>query len=271
MTSFGRSIPSPPCTRSSRPVVAFLPSFRPPPLFPTTSPELGQKTGFYADQRENRRALGSLCQGKRVLDLFCYTGGFALAAAKNGAACVVGVDSSALAVETAAENARANGFGLDAGRVSFVKADVLDFIRGQLQQLEEHEQEEEEEGGGASSSEEGGRLRLFDVVVADPPKLAPSKKDLPRALHKYGQINRAAMSMLRPGGLLLTHTCSAALTQAGAGPDGLGLFRDVVRRAAHDVGRSVTVLRVAHAADCHVINPSYPENEYLTAVLCVVN
>lgn len=211
-----------------------------PFLLYTNSPELGQKTGFYADQRENRAVLGSLAQGKRVLDLFCYTGGYALAAGRGGAALVVGVDSSGLAVETAVENARANG--LDA-TVSFVKSDVLEYVRAQ--------------------GEEGGDP-LFDIVVADPPKLAPTRRDLPRALHKYGKINRAAISLLKPGGLLLTHTCSAALTQS---PE---VFRDMVRKSANDVGRSLTVLRVTHAAPCHVMNPSYPENEYLTAMLCVV-
>ncbi len=218
-------------------------------------PELGQKTGFYCDQRENRALLGSLARGKRVLDLFCYTGGYALAAGRGGAREVVGVDSSALAVDTAAENARANG--LD-GAVSFVRGDVLDYVRG----LEAEGAEEEGGGGGGMGIIPEGRL--FDIVVADPPKLAPTRRDLPRALHKYAKINRAAMAALRPGGLLFTHTCSAALTQA---PDA---FRDMVRKSANDLGRSLTVLRVTHAAPCHAMNPSYPENEYLTAMLCVV-
>jgi 23S rRNA G2069 N7-methylase RlmK/C1962 C5-methylase RlmI len=229
-------------------------------------PELGQKTGFYCDQRENRALLGSLATGKRVLDLFCYTGGYALAAGRGGATEVVGVDSSALAVDTAAENARANGLE---GRVAFVRSDVLDFVRGLAEARPETEAGSESESESRSRSGGPSGLvipdaRLFDIVVADPPKLAPSRRDLPRALHKYAKINRAAMAALRPGGLLLTHTCSAALTQAP------GAFQDMVRKSANDLGRSLTVLRVSHAAPCHVLNPSYPENEYLTAMLCVV-
>lgn len=224
---------------------------------PTNSPELGQKTGFYCDQRENRALLGSLARGKRVLDLYTYTGGYALNAARGGAREVVGVDSSALAVDTATENARANGLE---GVATFVRSDVLEFVRG-LQEQQQDEGLEGAEGGGNWRIPEE---RLFDIVVADPPKLAPSRKDLPRALHKYAKINRAAIAALRPGGLLLTHTCSAAMTQAPHE------FREMVRRSANDLGRSLTVLRVSHAAPCHVLNPSYPENEYLTAMLCMV-
>lgn len=184
-----------------------------------------------------------------MLDLFTYTGGYALAAARGGAAEAVGVDSSGLAVDTAADNARANGLE---GVASFVKSDALDYVRGL--------QEAGADGGWGPIPEE----KLFDIVVADPPKLAPSRKDLPRALRKYAQINRAAMLALRPGGLLLTHTCSAAMTQAPHE------FRDMVRRSANDLGRSLTVLRVSHAASCHVMNPSYPESEYLTSMLCRV-
>ena len=109
-------------------------------------------------------------------------------AAKGGATEAIGVDSSALAVETAIENAAANGLE---GKTSFIKSDVLVYAR--------------------ELGAEG--VRSFDIVIADPPKLAPTRRDLPRALHKYLKINRAAFRMVKSGGLVLTHTCSAALTQ----------------------------------------------------------
>ncbi|GAB5033501.1 rna binding protein [Nannochloropsis oceanica] len=202
-------------------------------------PELGQKTGFYCDQRQNRQMIQSLSKGKRVLDLFCYTGGFALNAAKGGAKEVVGVDSSALAVETAIENAAANGLE---GKTSFIKSDVLVYARG---------------------LGEGGE-RSFDIIIADPPKLAPTRRDLPRALHKYLKINRAAFRMVKSGGLVLTHTCSAALTQE---PEE---FRKMVNQAANDVGRSITILQTSHAAPCHVQSAVYGESNYLTAMLVAV-
>ncbi|EWM24066.1 ribosomal rna large subunit methyltransferase i [Nannochloropsis gaditana] len=202
-------------------------------------PELGQKTGFYCDQRQNRQMIQSLSRGKRVLDLFCYTGGFALNAARGGAREAIGVDSSALAIETAMENARANDLE---GHATFCKSDVLVYARDLGKTGE----------------------KAFDIVIADPPKLAPTRRDLPRALHKYLKINRAVFRMVASGGLVLTHTCSAALTQD---PEE---FRKMVTQAAHDVGRSITILQVSHAAPCHVQSPVYGESNYLTAMLVAV-
>ncbi len=203
------------------------------------SPHLGQKSGFYCDQRENRRQLAELCAGRRVLDLFCYSGGFAISAAARGASECVGVDSSSAALALARGNAELNGVG---AACEFVQADVHKWLRDGV-------------GDGARDP--------FDVVVCDPPKLAPSVKDLPRAKRKYKQLNANAVRALRPGGLLLSCSCSAAMTQSGG-------FVQLLHEAAQAEGRRLTVLRVAGAAPDHVINPGYQESSYLTAVLAHV-
>ena len=194
----------------------------------------GQKTGFYCDQRDNRAFLGPLCAGKSVLDLYCYSGGFALNAAKHGATAALGVDSSATAVDLARRNAAANG--LDA--CAFEEADVSAWLK-------------------ASDAR-------YDVVVCDPPKLAPSAKTLPRATRKYQKINALALGAVKRGGLLLTCTCSSAMTTSGN-------FLGVVHDAALDAGRQVTVLRTSGAAADHPIHPAFAEGAYLTAVLLHVH
>lgn len=225
------------------------------------SPALGQKSGFYCDQRDNRRLLAEACTGKRVLDLFCYSGGFALAAAKAGAASCVAVDSSSFALELARRNAAIND--LD-DQIEFVQADVHKYLKGLNPALRDSSQSDgpgprqQPSGEGPAPVVETG---AYDVVICDPPKLAPSFKDLPRATRKYKQLNANAMRAITPrGGLLLSCTCSAAMTQSGS-------FLSVLHEAAQQCGRAITVLRVAGAAPCHVINPGAPESEYLTAVL----
>eukprot|EP00198_Chlamydomonas_reinhardtii_P008920 XP_001698257.1 RNA methyl transferase-related protein [Chlamydomonas reinhardtii] len=211
---------------------------------------MGQKTGFYADQRDSRAFLarvvraqaqqasgsssgssGSGSAGPTVLDLCCYSGGFALSAAAAGASRVVGVDSSEAAVQLAAANAELNGLG---GVASFVRADVSDYMREAVQQGHQ-----------------------YDVVVLDPPKLAPDRNSLARARIKYTRLNSLAMRLVKPGGLLITCSCSGAMTQSGE-------FTEMVIEAARQVGRQATALREAGAAPCHCLNPAYPEGEYLT-------
>jgi len=196
---------------------------------------LGQKTGFYCDQRDNRAYLAPLCRGKRVLDLYCYSGGFALAAAKHGALSCVGVDSSRRAVELATRNAARNRLE---GTCTFTTSDVSAFLK-------------------ASDT-------LYDVVVCDPPKLAPSARDLPKAKRKYQKINALAMNAVKPGGLLLTCSCSSAVTTTP------GAFLGILQEAARDAGKRLTVLRTAGAAADHVIQSAFPEGAYLTAVLVQV-
>lgn len=200
----------------------------------------GQKTGHYADQRENRVHIRELVRQSgritRVLDLFCYTGGFALNAALGDAkTCVTAVDSSARAVATGRTNAVLNGV---ADRVEFVQMDVSKYLRG------------------AGEDEEG-----YDMVILDPPKFAPSVKGLERAVIKYRRLNLSAMRMVRKGGLLVSCSCSAPMTQEK------GRFLDMVRRAGAELGREVQLLRMFGAGADHPITPEVPETEYLT--VCV--
>ena len=202
----------------------------------------GQKTGFYCDQRENRLMLAELCQSKRVLDLCCFNGGFALnAMVRGGATSAIGVDSSQDALDAAIANARLNGLADE--DISFVRADIAAYMKSAIDSNNE-----------------------FDVVVLDPPKLAPTVSSLDRASKKYHALNRDAMNLINKsqGGLLLTCTCSAAMTQK----DGGQYFLNVVNGAALSAKRRVTLLRVSGAAPCHTQSPaSFPAGQYLTAAL----
>ncbi|KFM29068.1 Ribosomal RNA large subunit methyltransferase I [Auxenochlorella protothecoides] len=193
-----------------------------------------QKTGFYADQRDSRLVLRQLSKGKRVLDLCCYTGGFALNAAAGGATHVLGLDSSHRAVHAAAANAALNG----------------------LDQVLTFERQDMKAWGRGSQPPPGG----WDMVVLDPPKLAPGKKAMVRATRQYTAYNAAAMRLVAPGGLLMTCSCSGAMTQS----DG---FLPMLQDAARLAGRSLTLLRSAGAAPDHPLDPGYPEGRYLTNVL----
>ncbi|CDF40667.1 unnamed protein product [Chondrus crispus] len=200
----------------------------------------GQKTGHYADQRENRAFIRNLVNqrggSKRVLDLFCYTGGFAMNAALGSDDCsVVAIDSSGRAIEMGQRNAELNGVS---DKITFVQSDVIKYLRSA----------EEDQGS-------------FDVVIVDPPKYAPNVKALPRATHKYRSLNLAAMRMVKQGGLLCTCSCSAAMTQ------NRHLFVEVIREAASSLGREVTLLKTVGAASDHPVTPEMPESEYLT--MCV--
>ena len=202
----------------------------------------GQKTGFYCDQRENRLMVAELCENQRVLDLCCYNGGFALnAIIRGGASAAVGVDSSQDAIDAAIINARLNG--LEEKDVSFVKENISTFMKRAID----------------SNTE-------FDVIVLDPPKLAPSISSLDKASQKYHALNRDAMALIdkNRGGLLLTCTCSAAMSQKEGGQ----FFLNMVNGAALSAKRRVTLLKVSGAAPCHTQSPaSFPAGQYLTAAL----
>jgi 23S rRNA G2069 N7-methylase RlmK/C1962 C5-methylase RlmI len=202
----------------------------------------GQKTSVYCDQRENRWNLAQLCAGKDVLDLCCYHGGFSLNAAKQGAKSVVGVDSSCDAIDTCNANLALNDFD-PSTRVSFIKSDISDYMKTCQDR--------------------------FQVVVLDPPKLAPSVSSLPKASRKYHSLNRDAIKLIDDeGGLLLTCTCSAAMTQK----DGGRHFLEMVQQASLAARRDVTLLRVSGAASCHAQSPiSFPAGNYLTAALFMVH
>jgi len=189
----------------------------------------GQKTGFFLDQRENRKVLQGLCQGKRVLDCFCYTGGFAVAAAKGGAREVVAVDISPRALEGGRDNAQLNQVE---DRIRWVEANCFD----QLRLLERAGEK-------------------FDVVVLDPPAFTKSKESLPSALRGYKEINLRALKLLHPGGVLFTCSCSYHLTEP--------LFWQVVLEAAQDAGRFLRLIEFRRQARDHIILPTVPETYYL--------
>ena len=202
----------------------------------------GQKTGFYCDQRDNRLMVAELCENKRVLDLCCYNGGFALNAMMRGATSAKGVDSSQDAVDAATANAQLNG--LEDKDISFVKDDISTFMKSAIDAGEDE----------------------YDVVILDPPKLAPSISSLDKASRKYHALNRDAMNLIdkKQGGLLLTCTCSAAMSQK----DGGQYFLNMVNGAGLSSRRRVTLLKVSGAASCHVQSPaSFPAGQYLTAAL----
>lgn len=195
----------------------------------------GQKTGFYADQRENRQYISSISKGQKILDICCYTGGFALNAACSGALSVTGVDSSSPALEIAQENVVLNN--LDPGVISFLKEDATYFMKTAI-----------------------AKGDSWDIVILDPPKLAPRRKVLQNATGMYRNLNSLAMQLTRRGGLLMTCSCSGAMTQSG-------MFLRILQSAASMAGRKITVVRQAGAGCDHPIDPSYPEGEYLSNVL----
>lgn len=248
------------------------------------SPGKGQKTGFYADQRESRLFVRRLVEAAtsakrtsakgepfRVLDLCCFHGGFSLSAAAGGATDVVGVDSSAPALEVARANAfELNGFSESA--VRFERGDAGEFLKAALRDAQGKGEGEGEEGEEVDGEEEKPptshknqkkKKKTFDLIVLDPPKLAPTRSSLPAALRRYQSLNAAAMrlaAMNESGGLLMTCSCSGAVAASGS-------FEPMLSAAAARAKVKISVLRVAGAAPCHAVDPSYPEGRYLTNVL----
>ncbi len=199
----------------------------------------GHKTGFYLDQRENRALLGQISAGKDVLNCFCYTGGFSLQALAGGAANVLSIDSSGPALDQARANLALNP-QLPTERAAWQEADVFQALR--------------------DFRKEG---RLFDVIVLDPPKFAPSAAHAERAARAYKDINVFGFKLLKPGGMLMTYSCSGGI--------GLELFQKIVAGAAHDAGRSASIVRrLAGAAD-HPVALNFPEGEYLKGLLVQVD
>jgi len=189
----------------------------------------GQKTGHFLDQKENHLTLRGRVEGKRVLDLFCYSGSWSVHAASFGARQVTGVDISAGAVALAAENARLNGLE---GSCSFLRADVFDLLR--------------DWGRGGER---------FDTIVLDPPAFVKSKKKLPEAIRGYHTINRRAMELVSPGGYLFTCSCSHHLQRE--------VFLDLLRQAAAQAGRAARLLEMRGQAYDHPVLLACPETEYL--------
>lgn len=204
----------------------------------------GHKTGFFCDQRDNRRMLAGFCAGKTVLDLCCYSGGFAIQAKKlGGAADVTGVDLDADPLALARENANLNQV-----RVKFVQADAFAYMRDML-----------------------ANGRKYDVVVLDPPKLIRNRAELEEGTHKHFDLNRIAMQLVAPGGLLVSCTCAGLLS-----PDEfLRLIYAGARQAGEDIPgsspprrapRTCQILYKTGAAADHPVATHCPETEYLQAV-----
>jgi 23S rRNA (cytosine1962-C5)-methyltransferase len=199
----------------------------------------GHKTGFYLDQRDNRRLFAELVRHfgiERVLNCYCYTGGFSVAALAGGARHVLAIDSSAPALARAEANVAANGF--DVNRHEVACADVNERMRALLQT--------------------GAR---FDAIVLDPPKLAPTVAHAERAARAYKDINRLALMLLAPGGLLLTFSCSGGIDA--------GLFHKVVAGAGIDAGVDGFVHGRLAAAPDHPMTIEFPEGEYLKGLAIV--
>ena len=197
----------------------------------------GQKTGFYLDQRENREAVSLFTDRRDVLDCFSYTGGFTINALAGGAKNIVMVDSSGPSLNLAEENLRLNGF--DPAKVESIDGDVFKVLR-----------------------EFRSTGRSFDVVILDPPKFAPAKTDLMRALSPYKDINMVAMSILRPGGILATFSCSAAVDPQ--------TLQTIIFWASVDAGRPVQIIKNLSQGLDHPRLASFPESEYLKGFICRV-
>jgi 23S rRNA (cytosine1962-C5)-methyltransferase len=194
-------------------------------------PRGGQKTGWFYDQRDNRRFMMKLAAGARVLDLYCFAGGFAVEAAVAGADQVLAIDRSQSALDLAASSAALNGVAV---RCRFARGEAFE----ELERLQ---------GGG----------ERFDMVIADPPAFAKSKKDLGPALRGYRKLVRMAAALVKHPGFLFIASCSHNVEQDA--------FADAVRRGLQDAGRQGRILLSAGAAADHPVHPFLPESAYLKA------
>ena len=198
----------------------------------------GHKTGFYLDQRNSRALLRARARGRDVLDCFCYTGGFALNALAGGANTVLAIDSSADALALARDNATANGYA--GAPVQWLEADVFQALRKLRDEA-----------------------RSFDLIVLDPPKFAPTAQFVEKAARGYKDINLLAFKLLRPGGTLMTFSCSGGV--------GVELFQKIVAGAALDAGVDARIVDWPHAAPDHPVALAFPEGAYLKGLVCAVN
>ncbi|HET6462417.1 MAG TPA: class I SAM-dependent rRNA methyltransferase [Candidatus Krumholzibacteria bacterium] len=196
--------------------------------------ESGQKTGFYLDQRDNRAAVASMAKGKTLLDAYCHTGAFAAHAMRAGACALTLVDSSATSLAVARTNLELNAAG--GCEAEFVHDDVP----AQLRKLRE-------------------AGKRFDLVVLDPPRFATNRHQLDNALRAYKDINRVALEVLAPGGILATFSCSQAVDAAS--------FTMAVAWAGLDAGRELQIIRRLGQGSDHPVLASFPESEYLKGLL----
>ena len=199
----------------------------------------GHKTGFYLDQRDSRKKFADCCarlQFKRVLNCYCYTGGFTVAALSTRAAGmhVTSIDSSGPALQKAAENLALNG--LNAAQATFIDADVNASLRQCLDQG-----------------------KTFDAIVLDPPKFAPTSAHAERAARAYKDINRLAFKLLEPGGVLFTYSCSGGISA--------DLFHKIVASAGADAGVDGYIAERMGGAPDHPMTIAFPEGEYLKGLM----
>ncbi len=198
---------------------------------------LGHKTGFYLDQRDSRKKFADYAtrlKFQRMLNCYCYTGGFTVAALWGGAAHVTSIDSSGPALEKAAANVALNGF--DAARTTFIDADV-----------------------NASLRQFASQGRSFDAIVLDPPKFAPTAAHAERAARAYKDINRLAFKLLEPGGVLFTYSCSGGISA--------DLFHKIVASAGADAGVDGYISERMGGAPDHPMTIAFPEGEYLKGLV----
>lgn len=198
--------------------------------------QTGHKTGFYLDQRNNRLRVRELAKDRDVLDCFCYTGGFTVNALAGGAKSVLSVDSSAEALELCKENIALND--LPASRHTALEGDVFQLLR--------------------KFRDEN---RSFDLIVLDPPKFAPTAAHAEKAARAYKDINLLAFKLLRPGGILVTFSCSGGVDA--------GLFQKIVAGAALDAGVEAQVVEWLSQAADHPVSLHFPESAYLKGLVCI--
>jgi|UniRef100_UPI0040495027 23S rRNA (cytosine1962-C5)-methyltransferase len=197
----------------------------------------GQKSGFYCDQRDNRKWVADHVKNKKVLDCFSYSGGFSLNAMAKGAKEVISVDSSAPALDTLKRNMEINNFNSIPHRL--IQSDVNKQLRA-FREVNEK----------------------FDVIILDPPKYAPSRSALTKASRAYKDLNRMAMLLLVEGGLLATYSCSGAVD--------ISMFKQIIAWAALDAGKEVQFIQQFSQPADHPVRSSFPEGEYLKGLLCRV-
>lgn len=198
-------------------------------------PAAGQKTGLFFDQRENRARIESLAGGRRVLDAFCYRGGFALAAARGGAAEVLAIDSSGPAIAAAEADAAANGLTINAQKIDCFKR----------------------LGAARKAGEQ------WDLVILDPPRYANRKDQLKQARQKYRELFGLGLAAVAPGGVLLACSCSGRVSADD--------FEAILRDAAIRARRELRIVQRGEQAPDHPVSPTCPESRYLKAVFCQVD
>ncbi len=193
----------------------------------------GQKTGFFVDQRENRALLGKYAKDKKILNTFCYSGGFSLSALQKGAALVHSLDSSKKAIELTEQNIALNGY---TDRHESIVADAMEYMKD----LKED----------------------YDIIVLDPPAFAKHRDKRHKAIQGYKRLNAHAIRQIKPGGLIFTFSCSQVVDKY--------LFNNTVIAAAIDAGRNVRIIEQLHQPGDHPINAFHPEGEYLKGLVIEV-